>query len=113
MFAPVQTYISFSPAPIPIGVGRRGRDCYRELLRIPLLRLSEKSKRVPRSWISKGPKRPNKAFWARPWRLTELAWASFTNFQTVSLGTWVNRLGGASSQEIHRGFIAAGYGCEK
>src|SRR5918993_5248079 len=50
------------------------------------MRLSEKSKRVPRSWISEGPKRPNKAFWVRPWRLTGLAWASFTNFHTVSEG---------------------------
>src|SRR5215208_6687596 len=54
-------------------------------------RLSEKGKRVPRSWISEGAKRPNKALWVRSRRLTVLAWASLTNFQTVSLGTSVNK----------------------
>src|SRR5215208_2755500 len=53
-------------------------------------RLSEKGKRVPRSWISEGAKRPNKALWVRSRRLTVLAWASLTNLQTVSLGGWVN-----------------------
>src|SRR5215212_1619023 len=47
-------------------------------------RLSEKGKRVPRSWISEGAKRPNKAFSVRSWRLTVLASASLTDFQTVS-----------------------------
>jgi hypothetical protein len=55
-------------------------------------RLSEKGKRVPRSWISEGAKRPNKALLVRSRRLTVLAWASLTNFQTVSLGTRVNKL---------------------
>src|SRR5215208_1522121 len=54
-------------------------------------RLSEKGKRVPRSWISEGAKRPNKALWVRSRRLTVLAWASLTNLQTVSPRTWVNR----------------------
>src|SRR5215211_1307657 len=37
------------------------------------------------SWISEGAKRPNKALWVRSRRLTVLAWASLTNFKTVSL----------------------------
>src|SRR5215208_6902916 len=51
---------------------------------VSLERLSEKGKRVPRSWISEGAKQPNKAFSVSSWRLTVLAWASLTNFQTVS-----------------------------
>src|SRR5829696_6127529 len=58
---------------------------------VSLERLSEKGKRVPRSWISEGAKPPNKALWVRSRRLTVLAWASLTNFQTVSLGTSVNK----------------------
>src|ERR671910_2160251 len=38
MSGSVYTYISLSTVPMPIGVGRRGRDCYRELRRIPIPR---------------------------------------------------------------------------
>jgi hypothetical protein len=58
-----------------------------QLPRILLLRLSEKGKRVPRSWISEGAKRPNKAFQVSSWRLAVSAWASLTNFQTVSMSS--------------------------
>jgi hypothetical protein len=58
-----------------------------EVRRIYLLRLSEKGKRVPRSWITEGAKQPNKAFQVSSWRLAVSAWASLTNFQTVSLGS--------------------------
>src|SRR5215207_10944450 len=37
MSASVYAYISLSTVPMPIGLGRRGRDCYRELPRIPIL----------------------------------------------------------------------------